>query len=185
MEANWAGDDDDEPPDVILDGEGRVYGSGAACDCSTAVFDDLLRVRGPTLRALTAECQLAAWPLASGSFWLGADEKPRCALERLAAAIFKLHTAGRPFDRASSGAEWWANVSRSETIGRGAASAYGDIGMHFDKDEDAYARCGLLLHPLLSTITYLCDGGVCHLSALELRTRPAAPERPALDPSFL
>ena len=24
MEANWAGDDDDEPPDVILDGEGRV-----------------------------------------------------------------------------------------------------------------------------------------------------------------
>ena len=43
MQANWAGDDDDEPPDVILDGEGRVYGSGAACDCSIAVFDGWIR----------------------------------------------------------------------------------------------------------------------------------------------
>ena len=83
-----------------------------------AVWDEMLRLSGgvPALEALRTECQLAAWPLASGSFWFPADAEPACELERLAASIFRLHTAGRAFDRAKSGAEWWANVSRSETV---------------------------------------------------------------------
>ena len=151
---------DEEDWAVCMDGEGRIDGSVGACDTSVAVWDQLLRLRDgtPALAALRAECQLAAWPLASGSFWMPADAEPTCPLERLALSIFRLHTSGRPFDRARSGAEWWANVTRSETVRRTQGS-YGDIAVHLDKDEDAYSRYNLLVHPALSTVTYLSDAG--------------------------
>ena len=151
---------DDEDWAVCMDGEGRIDGSVGACDTSVAVWDQLLRLRNgtPALAALRAECQQAAWPLASGSFWMPADAEPTCPLERLALSIFRLHTSGRPFDRARSGAEWWANVTRSETVRR-AQGSYGDIAVHLDKDEDAYSRYHLLVHPALSTVTYLSDAG--------------------------
>ena len=151
---------DEEDWAVCMDGEGRIDGSVGACDTSVAVWDQLLRLRDgtPALAALRAECQLAAWPLASGSFWMPADAEPTCPLERLAQSIFRLHTSGRPFDRARSGAEWWANVTRSETVRRTQGS-YGDIAVHLDKDEDAYSRYNLLVHPALSTVTYLSDAG--------------------------
>jgi hypothetical protein len=46
------------------------------------------------------------------TFFLRADETPRCGLEALAMQVFKAHTAaeaegGRAFDPAKSGAEWW------------------------------------------------------------------------------
>ena len=138
-------DSDEEDWAVCMDGEGRIDGSVGACDTSVAVWDQLLRLRDgtPALAALRAECQLAAWPLASGSFWMPADAEPTCPLERLAQSIFRLHTSGRPFDRARSGAEWWANVTRSETVRR-AHDSYGDIAVHLDKDEDTYSRYNLL-----------------------------------------
>ena len=155
-----ADESDDDDWAICLDGEGRIEGSAGACDTSVAVWDEMLRLSGgaPALEALRTECQLAAWPLASGSFWLPADAEPACELERLAASIFRLHTAGRTFDRAKSGAEWWANVSRSETV-RLEHASYGDIALHFDKDEDAFSRFHLLVHPALSTVTYLSDSG--------------------------
>ena len=151
---------EDEDWAVCVDGEGRIDGSVGACDTSVAVWDQLLRLRSgtPALADLRAGCMLAAWPLASGSFWMPADAEPTCPLEHLALSIFRLHTSGRPFDRSRSGAEWWANVTRSETVRR-AQGSYGDIAVHLDKDEDAYSRYNLLVHPALSTVTYLSDAG--------------------------
>ena len=39
------------------------------------------------------------------------------------------------------------------------ADGYGKVYMHFDKDERAYSECGLFVHPLASTVTYLTSEG--------------------------
>ena len=147
--------DDDDDFAVALDADGRVAGSSGVCDPQFACWDSLLRCHD--LAALRVDCELASWPLAASSFWLPCDAAPQNALESLAAAIFRLHTRGRDFDRAASGAEWWANVSRSEAMAR--ADGYGKVYMHFDKDERAYSECGLFVHPLASTVTYLTSEG--------------------------
>ena len=147
-------DSDDEDWCVVLDGDGRVAGSAGACLTTPAVFDGLVSIRRAKLDALRSECQRAAWPLAQSSFWLPADATPEGPLETLASRIFEFHTAGADFDRASSGAEWWANVTRSEML-----HSHGDIHLHFDKDEHAFAQYGLVVHPLLATVTYLSDEG--------------------------
>lgn len=41
------------------------------------------------------------------TFFLRADEAPRCGLEALALQVFSAHTEGEAFDRSNSGAEWW------------------------------------------------------------------------------
>ncbi|KAL1526734.1 hypothetical protein AB1Y20_015430 [Prymnesium parvum] len=144
---------------VCLDADGRVHGSHAACpDASFRVFDRLLSLRPAALHALRRECLLASWPLAAGSFWLHHAQPPRGPLEALARRIFELHTDSAALDReATAGAEWWANVSRSEAMARGGG--YGDIAFHFDKDEGAHEAHGLIIHPVLSTVTYLSDSG--------------------------
>ena len=147
--------DDDDDFAVALDADGRVAGSSGVCDPQFACWDSLLRCHD--LAALRVDCELASWPLAASSFWLPCDAAPQNALESLAAAIFRLHTRAREFDRAASGAEWWANVSRSEAMAR--ADGYGKVYMHFDKDERAYSECGLFVHPLASTVTYLTSEG--------------------------
>ena len=103
---------------VCMDSEGRVCGSGVGCECGFRCWDDALRLRHADLAALRADCHAASWPLASGAFWLRADAAPMCSLEALARRIFSFHTAGLHFDATTSGAEWWANVSTSETICR-------------------------------------------------------------------
>ena len=147
-------DDADEDWCVVLDADGRVAGSADACLTTPAVFDGLVGIRRANLAALRSECQRAAWPLAQSSFWLPADATPEGALETLASRIFEFHTAGAAVERASSGAEWWANVTRSEML-----HSHGDIHLHFDKDEHAFAQYGLVVHPLLATVTYLSDAG--------------------------
>lgn len=76
--------------------------------------------------------------------------------------IFDFHTAGASpaIQRSACGAEWWANVSRSEMI-----KSHGDINLHFDKDERAFSEYGLVVHPLLATVTYLSDDGAATLLA--------------------
>lgn len=150
--------EDDEVDIPVLDGRGRVHGTAGLCDTSLGVWDDAVRLLNPA--ALRAEAQSAAWPLAASSFWLAADAAPACALEALAAAIFKLHAgsaAGR-FDPACSGAEWWANVSDSASVCR-ERDGYGKVALHFDKDEAVYAAAGVFVHPLLATITHLGEEG--------------------------
>ena len=150
---------DDDDFSVVIDSNGRIAGSSTA-----TIIDDFRLwnhfIQADDIQSFRAECHRAAWPLASGSFWLPADASPTNPLEELAAKIFQFHTAGaKPaVDHSTSGAEWWANVSRGAAI-----ASHGDINLHFDKDEAAYSDYGLIVHPLLSTITYLSDEGAATL----------------------
>ena len=91
----------------------------------------------------------------NSSNWLAATAEPRCALERLARAIFERHTAHVEYDRKTSGAEWWAQV-------RGGGHRREGIEFHWDVDEhlcDLPGGGGLHVHPHLSTVTYLTQVG--------------------------
>ena len=91
----------------------------------------------------------------NSSNWLAADAAPRCALERLARAIFDEHTRGVPFDAATSGAEWWAQV-------RGGGRPHEGIEFHWDVDEHLCDLPGgdcVHVHPHLSTVTYMTKVG--------------------------
>ena len=89
---------------------------------------------------------------AGETYFLPAAAAPRCGVERLARAVFDLHTAalapGEDYDPASSGAEWWTLV-----LERGD-----DVGFHWDRDYAAEER-GVRLHPHLATVTYLSSAG--------------------------
>ena len=157
-------DDDDDEFMVVLDAHGRIANSVGACEVAPAIWDNLISFRKIDLEGWRTECQRAAWPLAAQSFWLPMDATPHGPLETLAMSILKFHTEGAvstmAIDPASSGAEWWANVTRSEML-----HSHGDIHMHFDKDERAFANYGLVVHPLLSTVTYLSDAGAATVLA--------------------
>ena len=153
-------DDDDDNFCVILTADGRVDGSGGACETEFAVYDSLVELRDPeALEALRQDALWLAWPLARGSFWLTASATPCNPLEELASQIFKFHTANStvPIDPATSGAEFWTNVTRSEHVE--ARRGYGNINFHVDKDERAHGEMGIVVNPLLSTVTYLSDVG--------------------------
>ena len=176
-------DDDDDAFAVCLH-NGLVDGTEGACCTDFAVWDGLLPLRGEALTSFREEALLAAWPLAEGSFWLPASSTPVNALETLARRIYDFHLRdhARPsdlvIDPETSGCEWWANLTRSDLLKSGA----GDIGFHFDKDEGSYSEFGLVVHPLLSTVTYLTAEGaptilLPHLTLSEATAATAAYER--------
>lgn len=83
------------------------------------------------------------------TFFLKAEDSPRCALEELARRVFLLHTTAAEFDPSTSGAEWWTQVVDSNS----------DIGFHWDKDYAYEQTTGVNLFPHLGTVTYLTDTG--------------------------
>ena len=97
---------------VMLDGEGRIFGCGDGMDYSFRVEDDFptpppstnsAADEQTTIDDLIREC-LTCDMMTECTLWLGAEdmEAPNCALEQLAAAIFKHHTKScDDFDPAS------------------------------------------------------------------------------------
>ena len=83
------------------------------------------------------------------TWWITADDIPKCALERLAQKIFFFHTKDVEYDPKTSGAEWWTQV----------VNATDDIGFHWDKDYGYEEEQGVCLYPHLGTVTYLTDIG--------------------------
>lgn len=83
------------------------------------------------------------------TFFLKANQIPRCGLEMLASRVFQLHTEHANFDPSNSGAEWWTQVVDSNS----------DIGFHWDKDYAYEQNTGVNLYPHLGTVTYLTDCG--------------------------
>ena len=143
---------------VMLDGEGRVFGSGDGMSYSFTVADGFVPLPPPepdgagqaTFEDLVREAIIV--DRATGNTkWLGADamETPRCALEEIAAAVFKHHTKDcEDFDPETSGVEFWVQS-------RGSRQS---IPLHWDKDEELRISHGLYVHPHLSTVTYLTKG---------------------------
>lgn len=166
MNAASDGDESSDELFVMCNPDGHVYGAAGACLTAPTVLDNLVpSIAGSSspqqqerLRMLRAECHLAAWPLARQSFWLPATATPEGPLEEFAMSILRFHcaSAAPSFSLLDIGAEWWANVSREEALDRDGT---GDIHLHFDKDERAYLSCGVVVHPLLSTVTYLSSEG--------------------------
>lgn len=133
-----------------LDASNRVTG-GEALDYRFRC--GALRLTEAEATVLCKDCTMAF--ALNSSNWLAADAEPRCALERLARAIFERHTAGVPFNPATSGAEWWAQV-------RGGGHRHEGIEFHWDVDEhfcDLPGGGGVHVHPHLSTVTYLTAVG--------------------------
>eukprot|EP01062_Namystynia_karyoxenos_P070250 TRINITY_DN65640_c0_g1_i1.p1 TRINITY_DN65640_c0_g1~~TRINITY_DN65640_c0_g1_i1.p1 ORF type:complete len:450 (+),score=95.34 TRINITY_DN65640_c0_g1_i1:76-1350(+) len=106
--------------------------------------------------ALAEFCGAARAAGAAGrSFFLGAADRPTCALEAFARAVFDAHCGGRSgVDAARSGVEWWVNVRprAGDPPGR-------PIDFHWDKDMTLLKQTGVHLHPFVSTVTYLSDTG--------------------------
>eukprot|EP00605_Chrysophyceae_sp_TOSAG23-4_P000426 GSChrysophyteH1.ASY1.ANO1.483.1 assembled CDS len=106
-----------------------------------------------------SDCQVAFTSKNAGSdaysagstFFIGAAEKPRCLLERIAMDIFEHHASrmNKNFDIACSGAEWWSQCIDNRD----------DIGFHWDRDYDLEERTGELRYPDVGTVTYLTDHG--------------------------
>lgn len=86
---------------------------------------------------------------AGSTFFIRADETPKCTVERLAMEIFAFHTRNiEDMDRGSSGAEWW--VLRIDPRD--------DVGFHWDRDYGLEER-GEMKYPHLATVTYLSAVG--------------------------
>ena len=133
-----------------LDASNRVTG-GEALDYRFRC--GALRLTEAEATVLCKDCTMAF--ALNSSNWLAADAEPRCAVERLARAIFERHTAGVPFNPSTSGAEWWAQV-------RGGGHRHEGIEFHWDVDEhfcDLPGGGGVHVHPHLSTVTYLTAVG--------------------------
>ncbi|CAJ1395661.1 unnamed protein product [Effrenium voratum] len=113
----------------------------------------------PSSRQLTA-LAAAARKLAQGgrSFWISARAKPQSAVQRFALDVFHFHLARLQLSgdqkAGIAGAEVWAQrrSARESKERRG-------MNWHFDKDEDLLDECGLCVHPLVGTATYLTDAG--------------------------
>jgi hypothetical protein len=180
-------DDDDDNDDaerrrasasasVAIDANGRVAGADAL-DFSFRSFPRFLLLRddddaGDPRDGFRAKALLrdATRAFVGESFWLAADAAPRCALESLARAVFDRHVPAdvlRAFQQTNAdearfgdgrfgggcGAEWWTQVRRVDDECREA------VAFHWDKDEDLVDDFGVVVHPLISTVTYLTSSG--------------------------
>ena len=134
-----------------LDACHRVAGAETSLDYRFRC--GMLRLSESDTPALCSDCTMAF--ALNSSNWLAATAEPRCALERLARAIFERHTAGVEFNPETSGAEWWAQVRRG-------GDKHESIEFHWDVDEhycDLPGGGGVHVHPHLSTVTYLTPVG--------------------------
>lgn len=113
----------------------------------------------------TARTREAHESYSSGAtFFVPCTMKPRCALEGLAMLIFRQHTKHLPqglFRPECSGAEWWTLILDQDEDGEDEEGQDDEIGMHFDADYGLEEQMkNLMLHPRLSTVTYLTSVGV-------------------------
>jgi len=127
-------------------------------DCSSAF----------TCRALTSSADNYS---TGTTFFIRADENPKCLLEEVALSIFKHYTADMSFDAMKSGAEWWTQVIDSED----------EIGVHWDRfvytiisrmssipyiytyvvcrDYGLEGECGMHIYPYRGTVSYFSTTG--------------------------
>ena len=143
--------DSSSEDELTLDEQGRCI-IGGSVDLSTRCFEHALPVVSDSLladaaAAFTARAAGVGEELSAGcTFWVPAvTKKPKTSLEQLALDIFTFHARDAVFEPSKSGAEWWTLVIDESDV----------VGLHWDRDYDLQADQGLLLHPMVSTVTYL------------------------------
>ena len=143
--------DSSSEDELTLDEQGRCI-IGGSVDLSTRCFEHALPVVSDSLladaaAAFTARAAGVGEELSAGcTFWVPAvTKKPKTSLEQLALDIFTVHARDAVFEPSKSGAEWWTLVIDESDV----------VGLHWDRDYDLQADQGLLLHPMVSTVTYL------------------------------
>ena len=143
--------DSSSEDELTLDEQGRCI-IGGSVDLSTRCFEHALPVVSDSLladaaAAFTARAAGVGEELSAGcTFWVPAvTKKPKTSLEQLALDIFTFHARDAVFEPSKSGAEWWTLVIDESD----------EVGLHWDRDYDLQADQGLLLHPMVSTVTYL------------------------------
>ena len=143
--------DSSSEDELTLDEQGRCI-IGGSVDLSTRCFEHALPVISDSLladaaAAFTARAAGVGEELSAGcTFWVPAvTKKPKTSLEQLALDIFTFHARDAVFEPSKSGAEWWTLVIDESDV----------VGLHWDRDYDLQADQGLLLHPMVSTVTYL------------------------------
>lgn len=154
-----ADDSESEAPELAVDQHGRVV---AQIPSSCYRFRSFSGVFAEdTALSLRADCCKAARSVRDvhseseysegQTFWIGANDTPRCSLERLAQDVFRLHTGveGCAFDAERSGAEWWCLAMDAESS---------QVAWHWDKDY-SLEQSGINISPHLATVTYLSDVG--------------------------
>jgi hypothetical protein len=141
---------DSSSEEITLDEQGRCI-IGGSVDLTTRCFEHALPVVSDSLladaaAAFTARAAGVGELSAGCTFWVpAATKKPKTSLEQLALDIFTFHARDAVFEPSKSGAEWWTLVIDESD----------EVGLHWDRDYDLQADQGLLLHPMVSTVTYL------------------------------
>ena len=163
MMADDDGDDDDDLC-VVIDATGKIF--GVEYEGDTVVYDNA--IHADSVASLLADSVAIVHPLMGGStHWIGADETPSFAVEEIALAVFDQHKRRGAFDYCASSEEhhvagveyWFQTRSVSNFDGVGEEDGGSCILAHWDKDERAKEQYNLNLHPQLSTVTYLSNGG--------------------------
>lgn len=83
------------------------------------------------------------------TYFIRGNETPKTGLEELAQQIFRLHSRGKTFNPALSGAEWWTQVIDERD----------DIGVHWDRDYGMEEEMGTHIYPHYATVTYFAEKG--------------------------
>lgn len=150
---------------VTHDIDGRLAGSKAS-SVEISEFAEFMwssLADGDVRRALEEQAE-ALVKLSKETFWIGAGDSPRCALEAVAAQVFRRHTKGIVMDPCrASGAEWWVQVKPCLAVADDGAlgdETAGAIDLHYDKDEFLAERFSVGVYPQISTVTYLTCGNL-------------------------
>lgn len=116
-----------------------------------------------TCNALIQDCKVTTTDDLPLTFWLSAQDEPRCLLERFAKDIFMHHTKKlKGLNSSNCGCEWWVQfrpTTNTNRINSRSQEAQEGIEFHWDKDEALRDAAGVFVHPHLSTVTYLTDNG--------------------------
>ena len=154
-----ADESESEAPELAVDQHGRVVAQiPSSCYRFRSFSGVFAEDMAPSLRADCCKAARSVRGVHSASeysegqtFWIGADDTPRCSLERLAQDVFRLHTGveGCAFDAGCSGAEWWCLAMDAESS---------QVAWHWDKDY-SLEQSGINISPHLATVTYLSDEG--------------------------
>ncbi|EKX52650.1 hypothetical protein GUITHDRAFT_101812 [Guillardia theta CCMP2712] len=118
-----------------------------------------LKLDEDTKERVIRDCDKAFNLECGSTFWLGASDKPRCSLEKMAQQIFMHFTQQVEFDASRSGVEWWVQM-RLGGDGEAEPGVMGeDITLHWDKDEELVNTIGTHMTPYVGTVTYLTNYG--------------------------